>query len=1018
MTVPVTKSLFIANGIKYLSRSDSWEYLAALDATLRKNRSAPLDAYGWYQGFVQMQAARRDALMSAAPGLPSRATYADRLLKWVDESSPLFGPAVDMARDYLAENRTLQGLKNDETGATAHARTSVYLKYSPQAEKLLGELYDLAQTNPKAKEAWDELMARDLGKVSATAEAIVAENPELRSMMERLQAAPTEGDAREAIKVDVKFLIENVGRIESKLELIDTTKKTADRKGATLEEQAEAARKERDLEVRRQTTENALRGAVAIYSFLGGNPATIRQLNGILNAYSSAYAAVKAYNAAILAGSSTGMASLAMAGSWAGIAIALSAAFSGSDAEAEMQEQLFGALNRISQQLQAIQKQLAQGFESIDKRLVGLSEQMQAGFEAVLSGIQGNRLQLTELTSAAYSLSRNLTESVDLILERLKDGFDAQLYEDVLSYANHLGNTGDYLTAAQRSAAATALLKITARGKDAVHSGRPLLNLGTPLEQWLASKEADQAGDWQTNINMYRSLCSLLGASLNEAPSVNPGMWRFAAESAIGIAVKNCETPRALGNALPQLLADGKALQQDVATLRAGNAGSLDTLDLAFELLIEQYAAAMREVESAVQSVHQHQILLVNPTATPGQMLERFAFAVENARDLAESLGTGLTVVDGSFSIEAHPSPAGKTLIEEASPPGLMPFEAMSKILEFDECVPSFYDPATWPVMKSPLRAWNSLPLELRADAILAQMLGMGMMQFEYQAQIEEMRLTKTDNIVGRPKVHFVLLLETAGSRTGVAHTVQWVAESNIQEVCCWARKDVYDPWLSLQFKSLFLEFGGQFNYQEGQAIKPFISSDELKSRVEERYTAIAVGTNDMLRAQLDAPDSTLGAAARKLTRTTELIRGMTSWLLPDLVESNDALRTALYGPASSWMGYTSVRDLKAWVPTRPERHGGLPLFDGTTLRELVANSASFSREEAAHWPPTLFLGEVDTYLTLSINGFREALRKARANGIPAGYVHPIDETLSRLELLQKLITLPTSAEEGSPMGD
>lgn len=218
--VDIKRQMFIADVVHRMARSDSWEFLPPLDAMLLANRSQRLSMADWSFGMQGMQLARREAASMPGSVLPKGASALDRMLTWSEDNFPGTIPIVDTIREDLQRSADIRSMKLNETGLAAYDRRFIYDKFSPRAEEILGEFYDVAQTNEGIAGAWSRLIARDLGDVTATPEQVITRNPELSGVFEGLRNESTREAGRAAAEVQVKTLASDLRDTESGLKLV------------------------------------------------------------------------------------------------------------------------------------------------------------------------------------------------------------------------------------------------------------------------------------------------------------------------------------------------------------------------------------------------------------------------------------------------------------------------------------------------------------------------------------------------------------------------------------------------------------------------------------------------------------------------------------------------------------------------------------------------------------------------------------------------------------------------------
>ena len=979
--VDIKRQMFVANGVYRLATNDSWEYLPAIKALLSRNRDQPLDNANWQIGFQAVQVARRDSVRAPNGSLPSEASLLDRLLTWADSEFPGAMPITDVVRDALQRDSAIRILRQNETGRAAYIRGDVYDNSSTEAETVLGEMYDVSKTSPKAMEAWDRLMARDLGRVSATPEQILAENPALSDLLDRMKASPTSEAGLAALDTQVKTLSKDLVESRYALKLI---KNSNDATRSALESMlngAMEARRQQNEEIRRKTVEDALRGAVAIYSVLGGDKPTVHRISALLNAYSGARAAVNAYNTAIAAGSSAGVASMALAGGWVGVAMSLAAGFAEDDGKGP-QEQLMEALSQISQQLADIQKQISRNFEYVDVRLSQLSIKMDEGFEAVLTGLESNKFELEKLLSAAYNLADSLDASAKWIAAKLDYAIDTPVYEAVSKYANWKQNSGQYLNGQQIGDAASSLAILKSRSVDEMHSGVELTNLTTDFDAWIRSKEADGVSDWTNHVNTFRSIAKLLDIPLSSHSAPNRKMWSFATTACIQVGTNNISPPALLGPTLvDELIQDGTLLIDEVQLFRNGSSAGPTGVEIIFEFLLIKYSEAIRSITLEVRGIHQEKLTLAGCSEPTNILFDEFIIPSDGSTQNFQVAHPTLPPTDQFGDpwpwINVRPSNKAEVLMPLAIPLDPQspepPYSLWEQRPGLADCVPSWVNPANWPAIYAG-DAWNSVPSEVRIYASIGEQLGLGTLRMEYQAQIDGWRWQDGpfSNLVGIPRVDFVLFWQKGDRRIGLQCVTKYTCESHMNLVCCYST-NTFNLAPPFKLKSQFIQSLAGFLIAPPLVTPNFKSLGDLVSSVENQYVQIAAGINKEIQLQLAAPVSKLGEAAFALRRITDLIRGVTAWLLPDLLSTDVSLRTSLFGPTEIWLPLGPGWNVQEWL----QKLGNtIPLIDERTLGCMVSADDSRDMKSATDWTNTQMLTNLEDIGDASSRCFRAAIKQ------------------------------------------
>jgi hypothetical protein len=985
-TTDVKKQMFIANALSAIARQDSWEYLIPLKTALDINRQVPLDPTAWYRTMASMQLARQDG--TARPSGPSAQGlyYFDKLLDWTDSENPLFLPLTKEARDYVRNLGGIETARRTEAGDAAFQRGSIYEKYSPQAAQILGEFYEVAEGDGAARDYWNELMARDLGSTKATPEQIVAQNPSLSDVLDSIRGKASDAEARASLEQQIKDLSTKLSETELKLHSAGTAGGGASQPLMELLAQEQEAREQRNKEIRQQTVVAGLRGALAVYSFLGGDATTVRRLSAILKAYQDARAAVQAYQLAIAANASQGMATMALAGGWVGVALALAAAFMEGDGEASFQSQIQEALSQLSKQLQQLQRQMSKGFQYVDERLVDLSRQMEAGFGAVVMGLQSNEYQLNKLVIATYSLSQRLSASTDRILASVDYAADAQVYDNLTKLANWKRNSGEYLSSSKLPDIKGDIDVAAKRSKDEFHSGAALANLNQAFRDFLQVTSVDELARWPKHINTYRSICQLLGVPLRSGRATNPLHWHFAAAACVDIGANNFDPPSTMEPLLGRLIDDGEFLVGEIQALRAIDGGTTNAVDLVFAFLLDCYVESMNSVAAAVLSIHKEKLELSRAQQTGA--LGEWDGNLSEARDASE--------LSPQFKVTAARK-ADAFVPQASAPGGADVFPQWQQHPGLVACVPSTAYPDSWPAIESG-QVWQAVPLEVRQYAVLAGLLGLGNISLEYQAQIEEMDWNMMNVLVGSPKVYYALVLTGRdNNRRALYMLCQNIADSHTgRSIGCYATNPlpyIQASMVNLKESLVKSQTGFSMLLLVGPNASKSVSFESLSDEVRRAYDAIAIQIRAEIAQQLPVADSALGSAVATLSKVVSLIRGMASWVLPDLLDSNADLRTCLFGSTVSWKPRFPGFSVERFSKMEPDVR--IPLLDLRGLQELLTVE---DEESPSSWLALNLLEDLARVAKASRTDFSYALREARAIGARAGYMSPEEEKLALLK--------------------
>jgi hypothetical protein len=995
------REMFIANGVHHLGKNDSWEYLPGIRATLKANARENLDTGGWHLALQGVQTLRRDAVRMPSGTMPSEASLFDRLLVWADDNYPGLMPLTDDVREALQRDSSIQIMRQNETGRAAYARGAVYETYAPQAEEILGEIYDISQKNPNAAKAWDRLMARDLGSVSASPEEIVKGNPELAPILTELKDSPSRDSAKQIVEKQVEVLTTKVTDAEA-TPLENGANKQANGYAA-LQEQAAESRRKQEEDIRRQTYEDALRGAIALYSLFGGDKKTVKQLNAVISAYSAIRTAVNTYNTAAAIGSSG--AGLALAGQWVLVVVALAAAFEEDEGQ-NAQAQIMEALKSISQQLSEIQRQISKGFSYIDSRLLQQAQVLEAGFQSVLTGLLINQIQLRQIKLATYAFASNLDTSISWIAKKLDYVVDVQNLEKVSAFANWKQMTGSYLTLgdANANSAIVELSALRSRSLDEWHAGAELFDLSANLDYWLDSNAASELSNWVVHINTFRSICRLLKIAVPPKRVPNPAIWIHNSMSCMEIGANNLYPPSKLGPLLiPQLISDGELLTSEATLLRNPVFSGPNSADIVFAFLLQKYAEVIKEVINEVSLIHKDKLMIARNGSPADGLLGEFEELINYA-------------AEGAVLTPADPDHEGWTLAKPSSKAdAVMPFPSLvnaggvditdgvlqhfSATPGLDDCAPSWMHPEAWPEVRK-LQAWEALSLEIRSLAITGSWLGLGKVSMEYQAQIEQFGFQDGGwyNIVGRPVVHYVLFLNSPATRLALSCASQYLADSHLGLVLCYT--DSRFNLTNFGFKKNFANSCARPFMFLPPLQSPFVQLNDLQAKVRSRYCDIAEQIRVEIASQLGTTASELGAKAKTLSRVTELIRSMARWLLPDGLIANEALRTSLFGPTDGWLPWRS-----GWEPSKamivfPDLV--IPLLDTAALQSMASLRSDQDPSDPTTWWATQLLSNLDLIATTSRQTFEKALKECNV-ATDASTIFPTEvAVLEQLKLHQR----------------
>jgi len=292
---------------------------------------------------------------------------------------------------------------------------------------------------------------------------------------------------------------------------------------------------------------------------------------------------------------------------------------------------------------------------------------------------------------------------------------------------------------------------------------------------------------------------------------------------------------------------------------------------------------------------------------------------------------------------------------------------------------------------------WQTFPIDVRGNALLAESFGIGTASIEYQAQLENWVWEDFGrNLSGLPIVHYTLLLTNQGRRRGLLCASQYMADSHLARVKVFTNNQFnLAPPIGLK-KAV-----GQSRAMPiiaPPAVTPnFMSPEDLSATICERYCTVAKQIKSEIQTQLTGNVSDLGKAVFALTRTTELIRGAAAWLLSDKVASNSTLRASLFGGAEGWarydLGWSVLEDQKRWRTV-------VPLLDADTLARLMQMGDIQDPDDPAQWTELHLLANLSAVVDASCVSLQDAIQNCERSSI--GVLPDEANLLAQLKLHQR----------------